>query len=306
MGEGVRRRGGEAVALMHERTGACRTRSAPPTDSRDMSFKTLLGDYPVVRQFKGHTDRFDFADVKAPATAFKRVVRSLEFDVAELAIVTFLLAKPHGKPLRLLPAVVMARYQHPFLVYDAARGLVTPHGLNGKRIGLRSYSVTTATWVRGILVDDYGVDLSSVRWVTFEEPHVAEFRDPPNVERAAPDKDMLQMLLGGELDAAIVGAPQTDERIRTVIPDPDAAARAWHARTGALQINHMVAVKDTVSDEQAREIYDLLLQSRHAAGDPQANPFGIEANRRNLEVAIDCVYRQGMIPRRYDLDELFR
>lgn len=265
--------------------------------------KTLMGDYPVTKAFKQRTSQFDFADVKAPATAFKRVVRSLEFDVAELAIVTFLLAKAHGKPLRLLPAVVLARFQHPYLVYNAARGPLSPERLNGRRVGLRSYSVTTSAWIRGILADDYGVDLGSVKWVTFEEAHVAEFRDPPNVTRAPEGKEMVAMLLAGELDAAIVGTPQTDERIKPLIPDPEAAAKAWRNKHGAIQINHMVAVKNTVSNQD--EIYDLLVKSRAAARNPEMNPFGLEENRRNLEVAIDCVYRQNMIPRRFSVEELF-
>src|SRR5713226_887428 len=104
--------------------------------------KTLLGDHAVTRAFRsGEVSSpelaFDFADVKVAHTAFKRVVRDLEFDLAELAIVTFLLAKAHGKPLRLLPAVVMARFQHPFLVYNAERGSLSPGELNGKRVGLR-------------------------------------------------------------------------------------------------------------------------------------------------------------------------
>ncbi|MGQ0651749.1 MAG: hypothetical protein ACT4P4_05700, partial [Betaproteobacteria bacterium] len=161
--------------------------------------KALLGDYPVTKQFKAQST-LEFADVKVPNTAFKRVVRDLEFDVAELAIVTFLLAKAHGKPLRLLPAVLTARFQHPLLV--SAKGL-KPKDLEGKKVGQRSYSVTTAAWIRGILAQEYGVDLGRIEWVTFEEPHVAEFRDPPNVTRAAAGKDVTQMLLAGELDAAI-------------------------------------------------------------------------------------------------------
>jgi 4,5-dihydroxyphthalate decarboxylase len=268
--------------------------------------KTLMGDYPVTKAFKQQTSQFDFADVKAPATAFKRVVRSLEFDVAELAIVTFLLAKAHGKPLRLLPAVVLARFQHPYLVYNAARGPLSPERLNGRRIGLRSYSVTTSAWIRGILADDYGVDLGSVKWVTFEEAHVAEFRDPPNVTRAPEGKEMVAMLLAGELDAAIVGTPQTDERIKPLIPDPEAAARAWSKKHGAIQINHMVAVKDSVSSQAADQVFAQLKKSRAVAGNPEMNPFGLEENRRNLEVAIDCVYRQKMIPRRFSVEELFK
>ena len=85
-----------------------------------MRLKTLLGDYPVTRALREGRVRselieLDIADVKVPHTAFKRVVRDLEFDVAEIAIVTFLMAKAYGKPLRLLPAVMFGRFQHPYL-----------------------------------------------------------------------------------------------------------------------------------------------------------------------------------------------
>ena len=280
--------------------------------------RTLLGDYPVTQALKkGELGSphvaFDFADVKTASSAFKRVVRNLEFDVAELAIVTFLLARAHGKPLTLLPAVIVARFQHPYIVYNSERGQLSPRDLAGRRVGIRSYSVTTVTWVRGILANDFGVDLDRVKWVTFEDAHVAEFRDPPAVERAAAGKDLVTMLLEGEIDAAIVGAVPSDPRLKPLITDPAAAAEAWRRKNGALQINHMVVVKDSLSRSNPRavqEIYRLLSESKQAAGLPakgelDANPFGVEANRRNLEVAIDYVHRQGLIPRRFEVDELF-
>ncbi|HEY8067274.1 MAG TPA: phosphate ABC transporter substrate-binding protein [Burkholderiales bacterium] len=248
----------------------------------------------------------DIADVKVPHTAFKRVVRDLEFDVAEIAIVTFLMAKAFGKPLRLLPAVMFGRFQHPYLVSTSA---IKPKDLEGKRIAIRSGSVTTVAWIRGMLADDYGVDLGKVRWVTFEDAHVAEYRDPPGTERAAEDKTPLGMLLAGEVDAAVLADPvPKDERLRSVIPDPAAAAADWHRRKGAIQINHMVAVKNSLGSDVSQEVFSLLLQSKKLSGEkPQidTSPFGLEANRRNLEVAIDYVYRQELIPRRYAVDELF-
>jgi 4,5-dihydroxyphthalate decarboxylase len=262
--------------------------------------KAMFGDHAVLTLFRQKSG-FEFEpDVKVANQYFKRVVRNLEFDVAELAIMTFLLAKAHGKPLRLLPAVLTARFQHPYLV-TAQR--ISPRQLEGKRVGSRSYSVTTASWVRGILADDYGVDLSRIQWVTFEEPHVAEFRDPPNVERAPAGKDMNAMLLSGELAAGIVGAiPPADGPLKPVIENPEAAGQAWKKKHGAIQINHMVVVRQGIDP---KPIYDLLVESRKAAGNPEMNPFGIEENRRNLEAAIDCIHRQGMIPRRYTVEELF-
>lgn len=282
-----------------------------------MKLRALLGDYPVTAALKkgdvaSSLVELDFAVVKTASAAFKRVVRDFEFDFAELAIVTYLVALAHGKPYVLLPTVIMSRFQHPFIVYNAARGELAPQDLAGKRVGIRSYSVTTVTWLRGILADDYGVDLSSIKWLTFEDPHVLEFRDPPNIERAPAGKDLATMLLEGELDAAILGDKAPDDpRIRTLFPDPKAAADAWHAKHGVLQINHMAVVRRSLCEQHpqvVRELYRLLSESKKAAGAPAAldlNPFGFERNRKALEVVIDQVYRQGLIPRRFDVEDLF-
>ena len=267
---------------------------------------TLMGDYPVTKQFKTHSDKFAFAEVKgSPASAFKRVVRNFEFDVAELAIMTYLVAKAFNKPYRLMPFLVMARFQHPFLVYNSARVTLAPEDLLGKRVGVRSYSVTTGAWVRGVLAEDYGVDLARIKWITFEEAHVAEFKDPPNVQRAPAGKEIGSMLAAGELDAAIVGAIPQDPKMKPVIPDPEGAARRWGEKHRAIQLNHLVVVKNSVSRDMADEVFRLLVESKKAAGDPPLLPHGVEANRRNLEVAIECAYKQNMIPRRYTVDELF-
>ena len=286
-----------------------------------MHLPVLLGDYPNTEAFRrgrlapsGVGVHFDFADVKTPHTAFKRAVRGLEFDFCELAIVTFLMAKAHGKPLVLLPAVIFGRLPHKFLMYNPERGPLSPRDLEGKRVAIRSSSVTTVTWLRGILARDYGVDLAKVRWIAFEDAHVAEYRDPPNVERAPEGRTITDLLVCGEVDAGVVAeGAGSDPRLRTLIPDAPAAALEWHNRTGVLPINHMMAVKAAVSQqhpEAVREFYRLLVESKKAANLPVAGgldtcPMGLEANRRNLEVAIDFVHTQGLIPRRYTVDELF-
>jgi len=288
----------------------------PPAPLR---LKTLLGDHPTTLALKkGHISSprvaLDIADIPQAFVAFKRVVRDLEFDVAELAIVTYLMARAHGKPYTLLPVVVLSRFQHPFLVYNAARGELRPGDLKGKRVGIRSYSVTTTMWLRGVLMNDYGLDLSTVKWITTEEAHVAEFKDPPTVERAPAGRDMLSMLMEGELDAMVLGDKTLkDPRLKRLIPDPEKAAQDWHARHRAIQINHMVVVRNSLSKsspDAVREVYRMLKESKRLApppapGELDMTPIGLEANRRNLEVAIDYVYQQRLIPKRYSVDEIF-
>ena len=282
--------------------------------------KTLLGNYANTRALRDGTlapatFAFDFADVKVPNRAFKRAVRELEFDVAELALVTFFQAKAYGKPLTLIPAVVGAgRYQHHCLVYNAERPRITVTQLAGKRIGIRALAQTTVTWVRGVLAEEYGVPLDKIQWVTFEDGHLAEFPDPPGVERARPGSSMVDLLLAGEIDAAIIGTDLPDDpRLQPVLPDPHAAARAWGERHRMVPINHMVAVKTELLQERpdiARELYGLLQQGKRLAapageGAQDLTPFGIDANRHALELLLRYSHAQGLIPRQFPVEELF-
>src|SRR5262245_34317646 len=285
-----------------------------------ITLKTLLGDYKNAMALKtGAVSSplvdFQFADVKVPNTAFKRLVREKEFDLSELAIVTYLQAKNFGTPYALLPITVVGRGQHHTIAYNPEKGPLHPQDLNGKRVGARAYSVTTTTWVRGILARDYGVDLDSVKWVTFEDPHVAEYKDPPTATRAAAGKEIAKMLLDGELDAAVVGDKLPDPRLKTLIPDAEAVARSWAAKNGGVPINHMAVVRDSLVKSRpdvVKEIYRVMLESKHAAklptdGTPE-DPirFGIEPNRKTLEVIIDMCAEQKLIARRFTVDELFK
>lgn len=284
-----------------------------------VSLSTLLGSYPNAMALKDGGVKSDlvtleFADVKVSNTAFKPLVREARFDVAELAIVTFLQAKVYGKPYALIPATVLGRGQHHTIAYNPERGLLKPSDLAGKRVGVRAYTQTTGAWVRGFLADDYGIDIAKVHWVTFEDPHLAEYNDPNFVTRAPEGKNLTQMLLDGELDAAIVGDKFPDPRLKPLIPEADAVARQWAQAHGGVPINHMMVVRDTIARSRpdiVKEIYRMLHDSRQAVPPPADNGlldpwrFGIEANRRSLEIIIDYSVRQKLIPRKFTVDELF-
>ena len=105
------------------------------------------------------------------------------------------------------------------------------------------------------------------------------------------------MLLDGELDAAIMGELPTDPRIRPLIPDPDAAALAWHKKYGAVQMNHMFVVQQELSQTRpdvVQEMFRLLLASKRAApgGAVDTLPFGVAAMRKPLELIIGYALEQ--------------
>src|SRR5258708_7785192 len=139
--------------------------------------KALLGTYPATVPLKSGTvpsDRigFEFVEINPVWDGFKGMIREQRYDVAEMAIVTYLIAKAHGKPFALLPAPLVGRFQHPYAICNASAGISAPRDLNGRRVGIRSFTTTTGAWIRGILANDYGVDLDGVKWITFEDPHL--------------------------------------------------------------------------------------------------------------------------------------
>ena len=273
-----------------------------------MRLRTLLGDHPCTAALKNGAVKsdsvaFDFVDYSPTNKGFKPMVREGAFDVSEMAIVTYLMAKSFGKPMVLLPNVVLARFQHAYALYNGKQGELQPSDLNGKCVGIRSFTTTTGAWLRGILANDYGVDLSSIDWVTFEDAHVAEFVD--TTKRAPAGKQIIQMLLDGELDA-VLGEKSDQPGLKPLFADVAAEEKAWFAKHGVLPINHMVVVSKTLAEnhpEIVREVHRLLVESAKLS---TAGPrFDAAEMRRSLQMITRYAAQQQLIAGEFAIDELF-
>jgi 4,5-dihydroxyphthalate decarboxylase len=271
-----------------------------------MRLRTLLGDHACTAALKNGSIRsdlveFDFVDYTPTNKGFKPMVREGAFDVSEMAIVTYLMAKNFNKPMVLLPDVVMARFQHGHAFYNAKRGVVTPADLAGKRVGIRSFTTTTGAWLRGILANDYNVDLNAIDWVTFEDAHVAEFVD--TTRRAPAGKRIVQMLLDGELEA-ILGEKVEHSDLKPLFADVKAEEARWFAKHAVKPINHMVVVSQELSDRHpdvVREVHRMLSEAASAAN----SRLRAAEMRRSLECITGYTAEQGLIARWFAVDELF-
>src|SRR5438094_1479086 len=215
--------------------------------------KTAIATYPHTKGLKDGTVsvpdvQFEHVEISPIIGAFRRMCRTLDFDVCEMAITTYLTAKAHDKPFTALPVFVLRQFSHSAIVYNANSGVQSPKDLEGKKVGVRAYTVTTGVWVRGILATQYGVDLDKITWVVVDEEHVEEFRKPSNVKEL-PAAHLPDMLINGEL-AAAVGVGRVDSPdIRPLIPNAAEAEAAWYRETGAYPINQTVVVKDLLLQE---------------------------------------------------------
>jgi 4,5-dihydroxyphthalate decarboxylase len=286
------------------------------TQTEVPTLRVNLADYAVTKAMKDGRVSSDIVtlDYCGPTPAhngFKAMVRENAFDAGELAIVTFLQAKAYGKPYVLLPAPISGRFQHHCAGYNVDFGELAPRDIEGKKVGVRTYTQTTALWIRGILRHEYGVDLDKVTWMTLGDGHLAEYSDPANCVRLPKGSSIPQMMLDGELDAALLGEDMPkDPRVRTLVPDAQNAAKDWFAREGVVPINHMFVVHSDLSKQRpdvVRELYRMVVESRaQAEGVPAMfPPIGMEANRKGIQLAIDWALDQKIIPHRLSVDECF-
>ena len=286
----------------------------------------------------------EFITVQPQIGAFRRMVRDVEFDVCELAPTTYIIARAYGAPFVALPIFVVRRFHHSGLLVRPDAGIKTPKDLEGKKVGVRAYSVTTGAWTRQVLMDEFGLDPSKVTWVVDDEEHVTQLKLPPNVIHAPEGSSLAEMMEKGELVAGMhgnagigrTGAPTGGwKEVEADYPDlfPNAAEleAEYYARTGVYPMHGTIVVKDSVLAEHpwvAKSIYDAFdkakqdwlkkldageltdkknkkyLELRKIVGHDPL-PYGIEENRKTIEALEATAFKQGLTPRRMSMSELF-
>ncbi|MEA2641234.1 MAG: 4,5-dihydroxyphthalate decarboxylase [Chloroflexota bacterium] len=272
-------------------------------------------------------------DVEQPPMIYRRMVRNLEFDVAEVAITTFLCARSFGIPITALPVFTNRDLTMTQIVSRVASGIRAPKDLEGKRVGMRSYTVTNNTQARALLNSELGVDTNRVTWVVTEDAHVAEYREPPNVQRAPSGKSLEEMLQAGEIDAGIQLRikPGGDFRALLSEVEADEVGVRYLRRTGVYPIGHIMTVKDATLRAHpwiAEELFRAFKASKDAyvagldtrpnpgerdrqsvrnreivGGDPL--PFGLPRNRASMEGMVRWNVDQQVIRSPLDIDSLF-
>jgi 4,5-dihydroxyphthalate decarboxylase len=317
--------------------------------SNDVHLKIAVAEYPHTSAVRNGSIPIEgvaaeFVTVKPQIGAFRRMVRQVEFDVCELAPTTYIIARAYGAPFVALPIFVGRRFHHAGLLVRPDAGITTPKDLEGKKVGVRAYSVTTGVWTRRILIDEFGLDSSKVTWVVDDEEHVTQLRLPANVIHAPEGTSLADMMARGELAAGFQGAAGVGrtgnptggwQTVAANYPDllPNAAEleAECYRRTGIYPMHGTIVVKDSVLESHpwvAKSLFNAFSQAKaewlatlDASAPENASdrkyaalrkivgrdplPYGMGPNLATISALEDTAFRQEMTPRRMRLDELF-
>jgi 4,5-dihydroxyphthalate decarboxylase len=274
----------------------------------------------------------NFISVDPIIAAMRRMVRDLEFDICEMALSTYLCAREHGKNFTAIPVFPARNFHHRAVFFNIHSGINGPKDLEGRTVGVhRGYTVTTGLWARGILQADYGVDLQRITWAATGDEHVAEYQAPPNVTYSYKGKAIADLLVSGEIGAAVGDIRVASPDVQSLIPDARNAGIAYFQKTGIYPVNHCLVIKNEILDAEpwvAEETFNAFRAAKNnylarldqgldlspadeaaiglrraVGGDPF--PFGVNANRKALEAIVQFAFDQQVITKKPSLEELF-
>ena len=311
--------------------------------------KIAIADHPHTAAIKDGSIPIEgvdaeFVTVKPQIGAFRRMVRDVEFDVCELAPTTYIIARAYGAPFVALPIFVVRRFHHSGLLVRPDANIKNPKDLEGKKVGVRAYSVTTGVWTRQVLIDEFGVDSSKVTWVVDDEEHVTQLKLPANVVHAPEGTSLAEMIEKGELSAGFAAAAgigrtgdptsgwkEVEADYPDLFPNATELEAEYFDRTGIYPMHGTIVVKDSVLAEHpwiAKSIYDAFDRAKkewlakldsgeaNAASDkkyrklreivgPDPLPYGLQENLKTIEALEATAFKQGLTPRRMSIYELF-
>jgi 4,5-dihydroxyphthalate decarboxylase len=271
-----------------------------------------------------------------------RMLNYYDFDVSEISLSSYLIARTIGKPLTAIPVFPARAFRHSYIFINTKSGIREPKDLMGKRVGLAEFQQTATVWVRGTLQHEYGVKLEDIEWYTWTPHSRMEMELPTRykVTHIPPDRKPDQMLFEGELDAMICASLfpsllNPPPHVRRLFENYEEVEASYFKKTGIFPIMHSVALRQEVWEENpwiARSLFKAFQRAKEDAyarlndtspykislawfrrpveeqravlGD-DAWPYGLEKNRHVVGTLMNYLYEQGLAQKKIDVEKLF-
>jgi len=309
--------------------------------AREINLTLMLADYHRTQPIlSGDVAAEGIKFIPRPAVPGEACLRPVyeEFDIAEMSLSWYTMARCRGEPVIALPVFPMRMFIHPYIFCSSSTTIHAPEELKDKRVGMDQYRLTVGLWARGILKEFYGVRPEEILWFT-SEPEGAGFQLPEDVRLTVKAENVESLLLKDEIDALIApNVPASfragDPRIRRVFKDCRTQVTEYFRKTKIFPITHTVVLRESLvaehpwivnslvnafaeAEKACRKAYEypkrLALPSAVLIIEEEEEAFGKDPfqhgltpqNRIVLEKFLEYAEEQGYISYRPRLTELF-
>ncbi len=326
------------------------------TSDRGLSLKIAGYDYDRVRAImdgqvtaEGADVSFNVEDIYALSSY--ALGPEKKYEVTEIGLIPYITKYINDgfRDYTLIPVFILRLFRHRNVFVHADSGIEKPEDLRGKRIGTPGYGMSANTWIRGFLLDEYGVKADDMQWIETTKSSDGGatntvlgkyyFAEDFPLVKGPPDVDESELLLSGECDALITAITPSaflegNPKIKQIFPDVRTAEMEYYRKTQLFPIMHVIAILTDVLKENpwlAKAVFEMYSKAKLEA---YANleslesrvtlpwvtqefedtrrlmgknfwKYGIEANRKELELIMRYVYEQGLVKRRLKFGELF-
>lgn len=269
----------------------------------------------------------------------ERMLQKGEFDICELSLSSYLIAKSRGMPFTAIPVFPRRLFSLSQMWINVSAGIHSPQDLIGKKVGLSTFQTTLSVLAKGDLQSEYGVPWRQISWyISKDEAVPLKPIEGVQMQLLKPGQKMGAMLAQGEIDALMMPHPPKEALrgggdIRRLFADPKAEEAKYYRKNGYYPIMHVVAFKNEVLEkkpelarsvmtafDRAKEIcmeyYDdpnwsrfvwgrhLFEEERSVFGDDPW-PHGVKKNRANLDRFIGYSLDQGLMEKKLAVEDLF-
>src|SRR5882757_3105703 len=272
----------------------------------------------------------DFIAIDDPRQIFDRMGKNLEFDACEMSSSEVVSRHAAGRrEMVALPVFPSRVFRHGFITVNR-KAVRTPKDLAGKRIGTPLYTQTAALFIRGLLQDEYGVDLSGVHWVqgatnspeSHGHPAAPPLLKPVSIERNGSGRSLSELLEAGDIQA-IIGSGLPDalrtnpDAVQRLFPDFHVRELDYFRRTRVFPIMHLVAMRRDVYERHpfiATSLYKAMTQAKDIALEKMRDLGALRYMLPGMAVELDEIDRTfggdpwpyGIEPNRPTLEALVR
>ena len=201
-----------------------------------------------------------------------RMLKSQEFDVAEMSLASWIAAVANTSELPLvgIPTFPRRFFSVGQIYVPTDSSAEKPSDLVGRKVGLHSFQTTLSVLAKGDFKREYGIPWQNIHWICLRPEIIqVDLGNDVRIEWLPPGKDIGEMLMAGEIDALMSPEPRKSmlarpDGYRRLFRDSCAEELRYFRKYGFFPVMHLMVARRELIERQPELALDLMAMFEEA------------------------------------------